>query len=248
MFIIFGIIIVAIIALFFVFHPQLSPFNKTSPETSEAYLKNCLEDNLKNTLQKIFQQGGYINNSLDRKFKFSDEEEFTDISYLCYNKNNYLPCINQEPMLIQHLEEEINNEMAKQVEKCVQDLKDNLNENNGEKIIYNGFEVKMFPKKIILDFNMSLILEQTGERTLQENFEIVYPTRFYDLAIVVQEIVSQEARFCHFESQGFNLLYPEFKIKSVKTPQLDKIYRVTNTFSGEDFKFAVKSCSIPPGI
>ena len=76
---------------------------------------------------------------------------------------------------------------------------------------------------------------------------VVY-TRFYDLAIVAQEIVSQEARFCNFEQVGYMLIYPEFAITKFRTGKSDTIYTIKSKESGERFRFAVRSCVIPPGF
>jgi len=59
--------------------------------------------------------------------------------------------------------------------------------------------------------------------------------------------VSQEARFCNFEQQGFTLLYPEFEIDKFRTGEGSIIYTVQHKKTGEVFKFAVIGCVIPPG-
>jgi len=62
------------------------------------------------------------------------------------------------------------------------------------------------------------------------------------------EIVNQEARFCYAEISGIMLAYPEFSISLTKTDDLSKIYVVENKKSKEVFRFAVRSCAIPPGL
>ena len=93
-----------------------------------------------------------------------------------------------------------------------------------------------------------MTLTKTGETTKEENFKVVIPSRIYDLAIVSQEIVSQEAKFCNFETVGFMLLYPDFKIERFTTGDLNKIYTITHKKTREKFKFAVRGCVIPPGF
>ena len=44
------------------------------------------------------------------------------------------------------------------------------------------------------------------------------------------------------------LLYPEFNIDKIRTSDLITIYSVEKKESGEKFRFAVRSCVIPPGF
>jgi hypothetical protein len=78
--------------------------------------------------------------------------------------------------------------------------------------------------------------------------KIIYSSNFYDLALVAQEIVSQEARFCNFEHLGYMLLYPDFEIDKFRTGDSDTIYTLTHRESGERFRFAVRGCVIPAGF
>ena len=249
-FIIAGILIITAVVFFFLFRQGVIPGIGEKPEENPGgFLEVCIEDNLIEGIELISSQGGYAENPLNRTFRFSDEKDFTDISYLCYNNNNYLPCINQEPMLIQHLKAEVKNYVLDDVKKCF----DNLVLSLGRRgyvvdAAYNGFEVEFAEKKIIIGIDGEIILTKSGETTKQENLEIIIQSRFYDLAVVVQEIVSQEARFCHFEHLGFMLFYPKFNIEKFRTGDGIIIYTVQHKDTQEEFKFAVRGCVIPPGM
>ena len=71
---------------------------------------------------------------------------------------------------------------------------------------------------------------------------------FYDLAVISQEIVSQEAESCNFEILGFMLLNPEFEADRFRTGDSTTIYTIKHKGSEEWFRFAVRSCVIPPGV
>ena len=126
-FIIAGILVVAAIVVFFFFRQGIIPGIGEKPEENPgSFLEVCIEDKLIEGVEKISSQGGYLENPLNRTFKFSNEKVFTDISYLCYQNNYYLSCINQEPMLIQHLKAEVKDYVLDDVRKCFDNLVSSL--------------------------------------------------------------------------------------------------------------------------
>ncbi len=250
-FIVLAIVLVGLILLFILLRTGIIPNNfierkEINPNT---FLENCLEEKIKKTAETISFQGGYISNTLNKTFKFDDDKEAHSISYLCYNQNYYLPCVNQEPMLIQHLKKEIKKEIKNEVENCFNELKITLEEEGfSVSSSYSGFEINLEPKQIILDLNAELNIDKSGEISTQKNFKIIVANDIYDNAIVVQEIVSQEARYCNFDFLGFMILYNEFNIDKYRTSDLSTIYSVEKKQSKEKFRFAIRSCVIPPGF
>jgi hypothetical protein len=249
-FIIAGISIIVILSLLFIYRGELIPQLNYKKETNpNFFLDSCIENKIKEAVEIISSQGGYINNNLTKKFKFENEEYFTNISYLCYTHNYYLPCINQEPMLIQHLKNEIKGFISKEVKNCFDSLSLDL-EKKGNVVdaIYNGFDIDLTEGKIIVEIFGKITLTKSGETSKQDEFKIIVPSKFYNLAIVAQEIISQEAKFCHFENLGFMLFYPKFNIDVFKTGDLTTIYTLEHKDSKEKFRFAIRTCIIPPGI
>jgi len=249
-FVIVGILIVVAVMFFLLFRQGMIPGISGKPEENPAgFLETCIEDKLIGGVEKISSQGGYIENSLNKTFKFNDENEFTDISYLCYNSNNYFPCINQEPVLIQHLKSEVKDYISDDFQKCFDNLVSSLDKKGYiVDVTYNGFEVEFAEKKIIINIDGKIILTKSDETTTQENLEIIIPSRFYDLAIVVQEIVSQEAKSCDFEYLGFMVFYPKYNIDKFTTGEGIKIYTIQYKETQEEFKFVIRGCVIPPGV
>ncbi len=247
-FVIVAVLIVAVIAIFFLFKLGVVPTSGSNAEENpEQFLASCIEGGLREKISTILSQGGYISNPLNKSFKFSEEKEATDIAYLCYTQNDYLPCINQEALLIQHLKKEIRGGIKKQVRDCFTDLTKSLSK-KGYVVdaTYKDFEVDLISKKIILKIDAKISLTKKENSIKREKFNLVFNSRFYDLAIVVQEIVSQEARFCNFEQLGFMLFYPEYEIKKFRAGE-DIIYRVKHRKTQEEFKFIIRGCVIPAG-
>ena len=247
-FIIIGILIVVVIALVFVFREDIIPDSGGGVEVNlNSFLKTCLEDEIKETVEVISLQGGKVEPTLYKTFKFDEEDEFYDISFLCYNQNNYLQCINQEPMLIQNLKKELEKELEDEVESCFTDLGNSL-DNQGFVVDarYRGFEIELMPRKIVIEIDGEMGLTKTENSVRYENFTISETSRFYDVAVVVQEIVNQEASFCYFDNLGYMLFYPEFEIDKTRTSDSALIYTIKYQDSEEKFRFAVRGCVMPP--
>ncbi len=249
-FIIAGLIVIGVIALFFIFKGGIPGKIGGKEEASpEKFLFSCINDKVKDAVDLLLSQGGHISPVIYKTFMFEDEGYYTNISYLCYTRNYYVSCINQEPMLIQHIKEEIKDYINEDVENCFSELKLSL-EKQGYEVTseYNGFEVELMPRRVSINIDGKITLTKTEETSSKENFEIAIPTRLYDLARVVQEITSQEGEYCNFEHLGYMLLNPEFNIDKFRTSDLSTIYTVQHKDSEEKFRFAVRSCVIPPGI
>jgi len=249
-FIIIGVIVVAVVSLFFIFGSKIIPEIDFGKEVNPVpFLDSCMEDTIRDTLEVISLQGGYTQSSLYKTFKFSDEEISRDISYLCYTQNYYISCINQEPMLIQHLKEEIKTDISDEVKTCFDELTSSLEKQNYVvDAKYNGFNIELARGKVIVDIDAELVLTKSGETIKQENFRIIMASKFYDLALVVQEITRQEAEYCNFELLGYMMFYPQWKINKFITSDATTIYTVEHKKSKERFRFAIRSCVIPPGL
>src|SRR3989339_337623 len=114
--------------------------------------------------------------------------------------------------------------------------------------LYKGFEIKLQPDKVILEIYGEITTTRTDETKKEKDFEIIVKSKFYNLVIVAQEIISQEARFCHFENLGYMLFYKNFNIDKFKTGDFYIFYTVEDRDSQEKFRFAIRGCAIPPGI
>jgi len=252
-FIIVGLLIVSAIVLFFLYKQNTLPGISGGKETNpHVFLQSCIEEKVQEGVDIMLSQGGYINNPLNKTFRFEYETEFSDISYLCYNQNYYNPCINQEPLLIQHLKKEIKNYISDDVDDCWNELESILIEKEGYLVSarYRGgdFDIDLVPGDVVIDINGELTLTKSEETTTRKDFKIFVPTKMYDLALVVQEIVSQEGRFCNFDHLGYMLIYSKFDINKFRTGKSTIIYTVQDKSTQEKYKFAVRSCVIPPGI
>lgn len=248
-FIIVAVIIIALVILFFLFKKQILgnilPINIDNPE---RFIEECIDKDVLIALNEISSQGGYFSNPLNKTFTFEDEGVGYDISYLCYNQNYYYPCVNQEPLLINHLKEEIKNRITVDVKNCFDKLAETAEDAGyGVEANYDGYDISLQEGKLIIYINGGLSFFKGDSPVDINNLEVAIPTRFYDNALVVQEIVNQEAKYCNFEPLGFMMYYQDYDISKFRTGESDKIYTVKSRKTGEWFRFMIRSCAIPPG-
>jgi len=248
-FIIVGAIIVFGILLFFAFRGGLQEeISSVGEENPESLFEFCLNDYVKEGLEFISLRGGYDNKGISKEFAFENEES-RNITYLCYNKNSYTSCINQKPTFTEDLKTEIKNQISKDVENCFLEVVDSLESKSYVvNYKYNDFDVEIIPERVIVKTDSELTITKAGKETDYNNLEVSFASRLYETSLTVLEIVNQEARFCYAEISGIMLAYPEFSISLTKTDDLSKIYVVENKKSKEVFRFAVRSCAIPPGL
>jgi hypothetical protein len=70
----------------------------------------------------------------------------------------------------------------------------------------------LYEDKVVVSINGNINTEKSGSTASYSNLNTVVYSHFYELGIVAQEIVSQEARFCNFEQVGYMLIHPEYDI------------------------------------
>lgn len=253
-FVIVAILIVAIVGLFFLFRTGLLEnlgIGGRGEANVNAFLSSCIEEKTREGINEISLSGGKIENPLNVRFLFDEDERYYNISYLCYTSSNYIPCVNQNPVLIKTFGDEIKDYISDEMETCFNELKDSfedqgfdVNPSSG----LNDFDVELMPKKITIKTDSEFILTKNEETTTQKNFEIIISSRSYEILQVVQEIANQEAEFCNFNLDGFMLTYPKFKIEKWSLNDKGVIYTVRYIDTNEKFRFAVRSCFIPPGF
>jgi len=251
-FVIVGVLIVSGITLFFLYRANLIPQIGGRGETNvNAFLNSCLEEKTKEAVRELSIRGGDLNPELSINFLFTDEKVYRNISYLCYTQNNLVPCVAQKPAIILDMQNGIKKYISDEAESCFKQMLSDF-ERHGFDVSSNSelrsFDVKLMPKKVLIQTNSEATLTKSGETTTQKNFEVAVPSRVYELLGVAQEIINGEAQFCHFEDTGFEVAYPEFSIDKFNVESGDYIYTIGNVDSGEKFRFAVRSCGIPAGL
>lgn len=246
-FIIVAVLIVAIIALYFILRGQITPRGPGISEeiNPESFLETCIEEKVTETIETLSLQGGYMENPLSINFKFGNEP-YRDISYLCYTSTNYLPCIVQQPSIINHMERKLEEELGEELSACF----DNLVYGLGKKDYitakeYNGFEADLVKNKLKIKLDAELTLTKAEQTSKQEDFEIEFSTKLYNIGKVVHEIIKHETKWGSFDEIHYMSMYPEYNINLYKTSDSTKIYTIEHEESKEKFRFAVRGGVLP---
>ena len=243
-FIIIAVLIVALAIGFFVLRNQTGPKTIEAPEIGNpnSFLDSCMKEKIEDTKNILLNQGGYLKNPLSMRFKFGNEQSW-NISYLCYTNSLWLPCDVSEPLLIRHVQKEMSEEISQDINSCFNELVTTL---RGEGYIvdedYKGFNLEIGPNGIEINIDADLNVFRDEQSTSQKEFEINYPTKLYDILLVSNEIVNQQAKYCSFNEIGYMSLYTDYEIEIQIAPNNTKIYSVEYESTNEKMRFAVRGC------
>jgi len=244
-FIILALLIIGsvIILLFMMKKPQPRP-EVISAGDFRTSLASCIRPHIHETLNLIMEHGGYINPKLYKLYNN------IPIAYLCYTRNYYEACINQEPLLIEHIEEELHNYLEPEIERCFSETKEEF-EKRGYVINMGklSFDVWLKPRNVEIYMERKVTLSR-GEATQKfSDFKIKVQSPIYELTNIAEEIASSEAKYCYFESLGFTVFYHnKFEISRDILPDSSKIYSIKDVQSNKVMNIAIRSCAIPPGF
>ena len=243
--IIVALAIVVVIILFFLLREKAVPEIKGAiDENPRGFIDACVKKHVNDVVDLILPKGGFVNPEHVKMYNN------INVSYLCYNRGNYNPCINEHPLFLNEMIEEIDNYITPEIDECFNEYKLEMEKRNTNVNLdpEMNLEVKFGRNRIYVDIDkrvMITINDQTKEFN-EFNIEIISP--LYDLGRIAMEIASQEAKYCYFEYVGYMILYPEFKIKLDQRPDYTKIYTIIDKKSEKEMNIAVRSCAIPPGI
>jgi len=240
------LMVVGILMIFLLRGKQGIEVFRPSAYNPEQYIEKCIEDATSEAIAIMLPQGGHINPGNYKLYKNNK------VAYLCYNNNYYYTCINQQPMYIEFLEQEIHDYIEPKIKDCFYSLKQ---EYQSKKYSVDegtlNFNVELNPKHIEIDVTKRFEFGRNQEIQKYNKFRVKINSPLYDLAVVAQEIASQEAKFCNFEYLGFSLLYPEFSVEKDQVGSEETttdIYTIRDKVSGKELLIAIRSCAMPGGL
>jgi len=239
-FIILAILIVAVLLFIFLFWPKLSS-TTTDTENPYSYIKECVEDQIDETLELLGTQGGVIES---QGYIIFDREK---VEYLCYTNQNYKACVVQHPLLISSFENESLYAIREQVDFCFDSLEGNYEAKGYEVELHRDpTDVDIAYKKIYLDFNARLAISK-GDTQEYQNFKMNIPSNLYDMLSLADAIVLWERDYGEAPNSLFMDLY-DYKIE--KFVQIDgtHIYRIEDPEYGTVFQFASRSWVRPSSV
>ncbi|MBS3085757.1 hypothetical protein J4225_03675 [Candidatus Pacearchaeota archaeon] len=250
LFIIIALVIVGLAVLFYLFFPKIQVAFGLTPKNPQAFMQNCLEDDLQNSANKLSLQGGSLEPQLYLLY------ESNKIEYLCYQEEYYLPCIVQQPMLKTHIEKEIKTAVREKVGECLDDLEKTFEARGYSVSLSNGeYQVELLPGIIEVSFSNVLTLTQGEEREVygsadnpQKKIRVLLHNNIYELISIANSIINWESNYGDSETTIYMNYYHDLKVEKYKQGDGSKIYILTDRIKGDKFQFAVRSVAWPPGI
>lgn len=243
------IIVVAIIILFLLIRkPDLEIEDVENPQ---AYIESCVRDFTEEAIELLSKQGGDIVPS--PKTTYLGEE----IAYLCYTGNWYLPCIMQEPGLVEHVEDEITDYIYDRTENCFQSLKSGLEKKNYYiEIGSMEIDTKLKTGEVVVNIQRDFKMTKREEVRSFTEFNVKILSPITSILETASQIANSEAKFCNFDILGYMIYFPQYKLDKVRPSASlkegiemgDTIYYILHKPSNKEFKFAIRSCALPPGF
>lgn len=242
-FIIAAVVVIALIAMVYLFFPGVLVGLGIVSGNPQTFIQNCIEENLKENVEKISLQGGYL--EPENFILYKDNK----IEYLCYNENYYLPCVMQQPFLKQQVENEIKRGVKNQADICFDSMQESFERRGYEVNLQKGGSfVELLPERIVLIFENELTLTQGSESQRFEKINIVLNNNLYELTSIANSILNWEAIFGDAETTIYMSYYHDLKVEKIKQSDGGTVYILTDRNTRDKFQFASRSVVFPPGI
>jgi len=242
-FIIIALIIVVAVVLAFVLIKK--PGQKISVEENpKEYVERCVSESLKKIEQTMFSDNLYPNPQ-DNYILYDGKK----IKYLCKSARFYVPCINQEPMLVGYVQKNIENKIKTNVEDCFSDMRKALDSRD-----YDITETKLnisveFTKEFISVYmDKKVTFTKAAESKTITGFSSRIDSPLYNLIDTMRNIINYESTTCQFNSISWMKNFPDIQIRKFVASDQTKIYSVLDKDTEKELVFAVKTCVLPAGI
>ena len=235
-FIILGIVVVAIIGFVLVLTQTDIPIQRFIPVQTASlsdHIEGCIEDTGNEVLNLIGKQGGSVNPGLSQPYLGDN------LAYLCYT-NEFLACSNKQPFLAQHVENEIKNYMNSKLNDCI-DL--NLFRDKGYTVQASSFTTNVVVGKyntvVTLDYPITI---RKGDITeSKQRFSNTFNIPLGRLIDVANDIVAVESAGGDFNNLAY-MLKNQNNIKIEKQTTLgSKIFILNYKNNPYLFQFATRS-------
>jgi len=246
--VILAVVLVGAIILFFSLGGERNIVDITEPGgvdfvNAPSFMQTCTQKYVLDVVDIMLPQGGFV--IPENTIWFNN----SNVEYLCENIGFYEPCVNQHPLYIRELEEEIKNYIFPKVGECFNELEEEIEKRGGE-VEFGGLviDVNLEADRIFVTLDRDVEIEKKGVRKTYESFDVVVTSPIYNLAVIAVEIAAQEAQYCYFENAGYSVYYPRYKIERHPMSVSTKIYTIRDRETGKEMMTAIRSCAMPAGI
>lgn len=239
-FIIFALIIIVLVALFFLLKnpPEIKIVDENNPQ---AYIESCVRESVEEAISILSPRGGDIDPK--GNILYGNIER----TYLCYTGEYYKRCVNQRPILDNHIEEEITNYITPIVKDCFKYLESKLERRYDIETSEMKLKTNLYPDQVTVNIEKYIKMTRGDEIRELDYFRMTLVHPIYNFAKISMEIVNQEIRYCDFDELGFMIVNTRYDVDKKITGNSDIIYTLKERSTNQEFKFAVRNCVLPPG-
>lgn len=241
-YIIIAIVIVVFGIILYFLYPRISQVISPRAEP-EDYMRTCLEPELNKALDLISKQGGYIDP------EGYIEYQSVPIKYLCYTSKYYVPCYVQQPLLVPHVEKELNDYLKNKALSCSKELKDYYQARGYQ--VAGGedarVDVSITPGRIDVIINSPMTFTKDAMQQF-ETYRFAKSSELYELLMTAMSIIDFESTYGNSEVTIYMRYYPELQVRKMKLMDGSTIYSIKNVKTSETFSFASRSLAWPGGL
>jgi len=238
-FIIIALVIVILAVLAYLFVPRIIKSIRGLEENPNQFIQGCLQEEFETIVEKISLQGGSLNP--EHYYMYND----SSIEYLCYTNQYYLTCVVQQPLLKQHIENEIAIALKDKIDSCFESLDEEFTSQGYEVSLTKGtYDIELLPKRIIVKTNSNLALnKEATERFVA--MQIIFNNNLYELTSIANSIINSEATIGSAETTVYMTYYKDLKVEKYKQGDGSTIYILTDRNTEDKFQFASRSVAWP---
>jgi len=241
-FIIIAIIIIVVGLLIYLFYPKISSTFGGSFKNPQAFMQECLVDDLEDSIKMRSLQGGSLN---PEHYILYDD---TKVEYLCYTNKYYESCVMQRPFLDVYFEEELEREFREEINVCLDEMKKSYeNQGYGAVLQKQDFDFEIQLDQIVLQTNTSLRLSKETVQTY-DSFRVGFASNLFDFISVAESILTWEIKYGDAETTIYMDAHRDLKVEKKKQTDGTTIYILTNRDTEDKFQFASRSVAWPPGF
>jgi hypothetical protein len=242
-FIIVALLIIAIAALVYILSPGLSSSIGRDSNNPYDFMQTCLEDDVNNNVEIISLQGG--STEPEHTYLYDD----SNIEYLCYTNEYYLPCIMQQPLLKQHIETEIKNSISGLVEQCFAAMGESFEKKGYDASLNTGeLEVNISENSLAIIFEGYEFTITKGETERYDELKVeLADNNLYELIMIANSILDWEVEYGDVDIATYMNYYPHIKTEKKIQDDGTAIYILTDRDTEFKFQFASRSIAWPAG-
>ena len=240
-FIIIAVVIVVVGILIYTFYPEIKIGLGLESKNPQAFIQSCIEEDIEEDIGKLSLQGGSL--APTHYILYNNEK----IEYLCYTREYYKTCVVQQPMLKEHIESEIKNNIQEKVEVCFDSMEESYQKRGYDVNLKGGeISIELLPKRVVTNFDYSLTLTK-GETEQYDSFRVVLNNNIYELVSIANSILEWETTYGDSETTIYMDYYHDLKVEKKKQTDGTTIYILTDRNTENKFQFASRSVAWPPG-